>query len=79
MRLLWGYNSDDARDRKTSDQLVQWLDHDVLAVRSLAIDQIRGLTGQTLHYRAAMPAGDRKRLKRDWERYVDRYKGLLAQ
>jgi hypothetical protein len=79
LRLLWGYNSDDARDRKTSDQLVQWLDHDVLAVRLLAIDQIRGLTGQTLHYRAAMPAGDRKRLKKDWERYVDRYKGLLAQ
>jgi hypothetical protein len=79
LRLLWGYNSDDARDRKTSDQLVQWLDHDVLAVRSLTIDQIRGLTGQTLHYRAAMPAGDRKRLKKDWERYVDRYKGLLAQ
>jgi hypothetical protein len=79
LRLLWGYNSDDARDRKTSDQLVQWLDHDAMAVRLLAIDQIRGLTGQTLHYRAAMPAGDRKRLKKDWERYVDRYKGLLAQ
>ena len=67
------------RDRKTSDQLVQWLDHDVLAVRLLAIDQIRGLTGQTLHYRAACRLGDRKRLKKDWERYVDRYKGLLAQ
>jgi hypothetical protein len=79
LRLLWGYNSDDARDRKTSDQLVQWLDHDALAVRSLAIDQIRGLTGQTLHYRAGMPLGDRKRLKKEWERNVERYKGLLAQ
>jgi hypothetical protein len=79
LRLLWGYNSDDARDRKTSNQLVQWLDHDLLAVRLLAIDQIHGLTGQTLHYRAAMPPGDRKQRKKDWERYVDRNKGLLPQ
>jgi len=79
LRLLWGYNSDDARDRKTSGQLVEWLDHDKLAVRLLAIDQIRELTGQTMHYRAAMPAGDRKRIKKDWEHYVERFKGLLRQ
>ncbi len=79
LRLLWGYNSDDARDRKTSNQLVEWLGHDRLAVRLLAIDQIRELTGQNLHFRAGMPAGDRKRLKKDWERYVERYKGLLQQ
>ena len=46
MRLLWGYNSDDARDRKTSNQLVDWLDSDRLAMRLLAIDQIRELTGR---------------------------------
>ena len=52
LRLLWGYEPSDGRgDRKTSNQLVEWLDHDLLAVRSLAIDQIRELTGQTLHYR----------------------------
>jgi hypothetical protein len=79
MRLLWGYNSDDARDRRTSNQLVEWLDHDKLAVRVLAIDHIRELTGQTLHYRPAMPASDRKRIKKDWERSVERYKGLLRQ
>ena len=79
LRLLWGYNSDDARDRKTSNQLVEWLDHDRLGVRLLAIDQIRELTGQTLHYRPGMPAGDRKRIKKDWERYVERFKGLLQQ
>jgi hypothetical protein len=79
LRLLWGYNSDDARDRKTSNQLVEWLGHDRLAVRLLAIDQIRELTGQNLHFRAGMPAGDRKRIKKDWERYVERSKGLLPQ
>ncbi len=46
LRLLWGYNPEtDARDRRTADQLVQWLDHDRLAIRLLAIDQIRELTG----------------------------------
>jgi len=79
LRLLWGYNRDDARDRKTSNQLVEWLGHDLLAVRLLAIDQIRELTGQTRSYRPGMPAGDRKRIKKDWEHYVERYKGLLQQ
>jgi hypothetical protein len=79
LRLLWGYNNDDARDRKTSNQLVEWLDHDKLAVRLLAIDQIRELTGQTMHYKAGMPVGDRKRIKKDWEHSVERYKGLLRQ
>ncbi len=80
LRLLWGYNNEDARDRKTSRQLVDWLEHDRLAVRCLAIDQIKELTGgQTLHYKAAMPPSDRKRLKKEWERNVERHKGLIQQ
>jgi hypothetical protein len=79
MRLLWGYNPEtDARDRRTADQLVQWLDNDRLAIRVLAIDQIRELTGgQTLHYRAAMPTQERKRIKKEWDLYVKRNRGLL--
>jgi hypothetical protein len=80
LRLLWGYSPEDAHDRKTSKQLVDWLEHDRLAVRCLAIDQIRELTGgKTLHYKAAMTPSDRKRLKKEWEQYVDRYKGLIPQ
>lgn len=79
LRLLWGYAPEDARDRKTSNQLVEWLDHDRLAVRSLAIDHIRELTGQTYRYKPGMPAGDRKRIKKDWERHVERHKGLVQQ
>jgi len=81
LRLLWGYNPEtDARDRRTADQLVQWLDHDRLAIRLLAIDQIRDLTGgQTLGYTAARPALDRKRIKRQWDAYVKRNKGLVPQ
>jgi len=79
LRLLWGYNPEDGRDRATSNQLVQWLDHDKLAVRLLAIDQIARLTGQTLRYKASMRAGERKAIKKQWEQYVERHKGLLGQ
>jgi hypothetical protein len=80
LRLLWGYNPEtDARDRRTADQLVQWLDHDRLAIRLLAIDQIHELTGKTLNYRATMPTLERKRIKREWDAYVKRNKGLLPQ
>jgi hypothetical protein len=77
---LWGYNPEtDARDRRTADQLVQWLDHDRLAIRLLAIDQIGELAGQTLHYRAGMPTLERKRIKKEWDVFVKRNKGLLRQ
>jgi len=79
LRLLWGFSREDARDRRTSDQLVEWLDHDKLAIRVAAIEQIRELSGQTMHYRASMPPADRKRIKKDWDRYIERFKGLLAQ
>lgn len=81
LRLLWGYNPEtDARDRKTAEQLVGWLDHDRLAIRLLAIDQIRELTGgATLHYRAGMPTQERKRIKKEWERYLKQNKGLVPQ
>lgn len=80
MRLLWGYNPEtDARDRKTADQLVQWLDHDRLAIRLLAFDQIKDLSGATLHYRAGMPTLERKRIKKEWDAYVKRNKGLVPQ
>ena len=79
LRLLWGYNErDDGRNLDTSKQLVEWLDNDKLAVRVLAIDQISDLTGgQTLRYRAGMKASERKAIKRQWERQVEQYKGLV--
>jgi hypothetical protein len=80
LRLLWGYNNDDARSLETSKQLVEWLDSDKLAVRVLAIDQISDLTGgQTLRYRAGMKAPERKAIKRQWERHVDQNKGLVRK
>jgi hypothetical protein len=78
LRLLWGYNMDDARNLDTSKQLVEWLDSDKLAVQVLAIDQISALTGgKTLRYRGGMKPAERKAIKRQWDRYVDQNKGLV--
>jgi hypothetical protein len=80
LRLLWGYNSDDARSLETSKQLVEWLDSDNLAIRVLAIDQISELTGgQTMRYRGGMKASERKTIKRQWERHVEQNKGLVRK
>jgi hypothetical protein len=80
LRLLWGYNSDDARSLETSKQLVEWLDSDSLAIRVLAIDQISELTGgQTMRYRGGMKASERKTIKRQWERHVEQHKGLVRK
>jgi hypothetical protein len=80
LRLLWGYNSDDARSLETSKQLVEWLDSDNLAIRVLAIDQISELTGgQTMRYRGGMKASERRTIKRQWEGYVEKNKGLVRK
>jgi hypothetical protein len=80
LRLLWGYNDEDARSLETSKQLVEWLDSDKLAIRVLAIDQISDLTGgQTLRYRGGMKSAERKACKTKWERYVDQNKGLIRK
>ncbi len=80
LRLLWGYNDDDARSLETSKQLVEWLDSDKLPIRVLAIQQISELTrGQTLRYRAGMKSSERKACKRQWDRYVEQNKGLIRK
>ncbi|HET6328952.1 MAG TPA: hypothetical protein VFG04_29985 [Planctomycetaceae bacterium] len=80
LRLLWGYNDEDARSLETSKQLVEWLDSDKLPIRVLAIQQISELTrGQTLRYRAGMKSSERKACKRQWDRYVEQNKGLIRK
>lgn len=45
-RLIWGYQDQDARSKQTSEQLVDWLEHDRLAVRELAWYHIKALTNR---------------------------------
>ncbi len=47
-RLIWGYQEQDARSKQTSEQLVDWLEHDRLAVRELAWFYIKSLTNRKL-------------------------------
>ncbi len=47
-RLIWGYQEQDARSKQTSEQLVDWLEHDRLAVRELAWYYIKSLTNRKL-------------------------------
>lgn len=47
-RLIWGYQEQDARSKQTSEQLVDWLEHDRLAVRELAWFYVKSLTNRKL-------------------------------
>lgn len=49
-RLIWGYQESDARSKQTSNQLVDWLESDELAVRELAFYHIKRLTGRKLDF-----------------------------
>jgi hypothetical protein len=56
-RLIWGYTDDDARSKMVSEQLVDWLEHDRLAVRELAWYYIKTLTNRKQEFDArATPA-----------------------
>ncbi|MES2791081.1 MAG: hypothetical protein V4719_15820 [Planctomycetota bacterium] len=47
-RLIWGYQEQDARSKQTSEQLVNWLEHDRVAVREMAWYYIKSLTNRKM-------------------------------
>ncbi|MDB5335187.1 MAG: hypothetical protein JWN70_806 [Planctomycetaceae bacterium] len=47
-RLIWGFQEQDARSKQTSELLIDWLEHDRLAVRELAWFYIKSLTNRKL-------------------------------
>lgn len=51
-RLIWGYQEQDARDKATSEKLLNWLQHDRLAVRELACYHIRLLSNRKFEFDA---------------------------
>lgn len=50
-RMLWGFSAQDARNKETSLQLVNALDHGHLAVRQLAFYHVNRFLGQKTNYR----------------------------
>jgi len=47
-RLIWGYQEEDARSKQTTEQLINWLEHDRLAIRELAWFYVKSLTNRKL-------------------------------
>lgn len=78
-RLLWGYSDADAEDEFTSRELVDWLDHDEVAVRELAAYHIRQLTNSHVSYRAGLSPKDREPHVRRLREHVERKGALVAE
>ncbi len=77
IRLLWGFNAEDARRPGPSLQLVEWLKDDEIAIRELAFHYISKLTARTHDYLPMAPATERKATVYRWEEYLKRNGGAL--
>lgn len=65
-RLLWGYSAEDLRN-EGSKKLVEYLDHQSMAVRVLAFENLRRISGLTLLYRPQDNAARRKSAIQKWK------------
>jgi hypothetical protein len=76
-RLLEGYDLDDARDKLTSTQLVEWMGHPDLAIRELAFYQVYRLTGKSRDYQADGSPAKLNSSLRSWKEHVKKDGGLI--
>jgi len=77
-RLLWGYSEKDARDPQISYQLVEWLNHDRLAIRELAWHYIRQFSGRRFEYRPDGPIRQRRQAVQQWVKILEKDKALIT-
>jgi hypothetical protein len=78
-RLLWGFSEQDARDPVTSSQLVEWLNHNHIAVRELAFLHVHQLTGRRDGYRPNLLPNQRMIAVNRWRMYVSKHGALLQK
>jgi hypothetical protein len=76
-RLLWGFNADDARDEKTSRQLVDWMGDPEIWIRELAFYHVSRLTEKRHDYRPNASLLQLKSTLKRWDEHLKREKGLL--
>jgi len=76
-RLLWGYDKNDLQDEATSRQLVEWMNHNHIAVRELAFLHVFRLTGRRDGYRPNLVPSQRVLAVNRWQMYVNKHKALL--
>lgn len=75
--LLWGYRPEDFRNAEVSARLIEWLSHDRLAIRELALYQIRTGAGRSTDYHPQAPAVQRQAAIMRLQEVVRRYGALL--
>ncbi|HLQ44496.1 MAG TPA: hypothetical protein VK137_07200, partial [Planctomycetaceae bacterium] len=78
-RLLWGFNHDDAKNPATSHMLVNWLEHEQVAIRELAFWHIQRLTGLKHDYSPVNPPGQRRVAIERWNTHLEKKGGVLVQ
>jgi hypothetical protein len=78
-RLLWGFDKNDAQDKITSYQLVEWLGHDHVAVRQLAFYHVFRLTGRRFDYGPILPSGQRRSAVNRWLNHLDKEGALVSE
>lgn len=76
-RLLWGFSEQDARNRFTAEQLIDWMEHDHIAVRELAIYQIEAITGRRHDFRPNANIRQRAAYVKRLRTQLERDGGLL--
>ncbi|MSR56734.1 MAG: hypothetical protein EXS05_03565 [Planctomycetaceae bacterium] len=76
-RLLWGFDQDDARDKATSLQLVEWMGHQETSIRELAFANVSRLTGKSTEHRASNKPHQLQALLNHWRKQVQKDGALL--
>ena len=77
MQLISGLNDTLARDRLMTSRLLQYLQGDSLALRTLSIFEMERLTGGRQNYFPAADASRRRDAVNRWQKAIDRNGGTL--
>lgn len=78
IRLLWGYQEQDLRNPMISRQLLEWMQHEDIAVRELAFYQVTRWSERTYNYRPLLPPPERKAAILRWEDHLKRFNAILG-
>jgi hypothetical protein len=76
-RLLWGYDTADARNMDIAVQLLEWMGNPEVSIRELAFTHVFRLTGKTFDYRASNKPTQLQQSLRHWQSYIQKEGGLL--
>ncbi len=65
-RMLWGYTQEGLKERRQAERLVELLDHETLAMRTLSFWNLRGIFGLGLMYKATEREPTRRAHAQRW-------------